>query len=290
MRVRWLIPVAVLLVFACEQKPAEVPQVASGPLEEGQRLLEQGQLDAALAQFEQVSTADGLYYQGAVWAAKAKAAAAPGSATAPELSEDELRALELYDAAITQQDEHPMAHLALADLLAPHSLALYAAQKASRRSVPTPEGAPDLSPDRVVQIYETAIRMTPTSPTPVERLIDFATRVERFEAANEAYRKLIVLRPERPEPLVAYGDFLVQYRKDPQSAVERYREAMIWAPNDEAIPPKIADVYVARGEELYKNGQNVAARKSFEEARKWVRDWKSEQGLKVREYLDKLRR
>jgi len=290
MRVRWLIPMAVLLAFACEQKPTEAPQAASGPLEEGKRLLEQGQLDAALARFEQVSTADGLYYQGAVWAAKAKAAAVPGSAPEAALGEDELRAVELFDAAITQQDEHPLAHLALADLLAPHSLALYAAQKGSRRPVPTPEDAPDLSPDRVVQIYETAGRMAPTSPAPVERLIDFATRVERFDAANEAYRKLLVLRPERPEPLVAYGDFLVRYRKDPQSGIERYREAMIWAPDDQTIPPKIADVYLARGEELLKNGQNVAARKSFEEARKWVRDWKSEQGLKVRDYLEKLRR
>jgi tetratricopeptide (TPR) repeat protein len=301
MRARWLIPI-VLLAVACEPKPAEEPRAPSGPLEEGKALFEQGQLDAALAKLEQVSSADSLYYQGAVWAAKAKTAPLPTpdpqaaprkgarSSAELELKEEELRALGFFEAAIAQQDQHPLAHLALADLLAPHALARFEQEKASRRPPAGSEEAPDLSPDRIVQTYETAARMAPSSPDPVARLIDFATRVERFDVANEAHRRLIILRPEKPEPLIAYGDFLARHGKDPQSAVERYREAMIWAPDDQSIPPRIADVYVARGEELYRNEQYVAARKSFEEARKWVRDWKSEQGLKVQEYLDKLRR
>src|SRR2546430_12366933 len=78
--------VLVAVCAACQRQPsAGGPR---GPVEEGRVLLEQGQLDAALAKLAQVpADADSLYYQGLVWVRRAAAAPAltapPAASPAP---------------------------------------------------------------------------------------------------------------------------------------------------------------------------------------------------------------
>ena len=93
---------------------------------------------------------------------------------------------------------------------------------------------------------------------------------------------------EKPEPLIRYGDFLVQQKKDPRAAIDRYREALIWRPDDESTLGKIADIYIAEGIDAYNKNQYGVAQSRLLEAQKFVRNPNSPQGLRIKDYLSKL--
>jgi hypothetical protein len=124
----------------------------------------------------------------------------------------------------------------------------------------------------------------------IYRLIDFAVRVGRVDAAEAAYIELYGWNKEDPERIVRYGDFLRDHKQDPRAAIDRYREAMIWRPDDAEIPARIAGIYIGFGEEHYERGELIAAENNFREAGKYIKDWQTEQGRKVSEYLERFRR
>ena len=311
MKPRHLVPFMVLFM-CCDRPPANRPAPAPpDPLGQGRTLLQQGQLDAALAQLQEVPLgAESLYLQGMVWARKAQAAppptpppppptGRPGEKTPPppEFKDEELKAIGFFEAALAQNLDYSPAHLALADLLAPRAERLFdaqqeAAKRRGHRAAPPnlSEEGPDYSPERVLQAYQDAVRTAPMVSEPVEGLIRFSVRVRRLEEANAAYLELLKRNPEKPEPLIRYADFLAQEMQDPQGAIDRYREAMIWRPDDQQALLKIAELYIRRGEEHFARKENVPAEKNFLEAKKYITDWTSPQGRKVQEYLEKFRR
>ncbi len=308
---RHLLPL-IFLIVACDRQQATkaVPEPDS-PLAGARLLVQQGKLDQALVELQgSPQSPEALYLQGVVWAKKAKVAPAPTPPPppspktrrlkplpAPQLKPEELLALELFDQSVAQSPDSWPVLLARADLLAPHAEALFdqqteAADKSRRRRPappPLPEDGPDYSPERVIELYTRAMETKGSTVTVVERLIEFALRVERLDAADAAHLDLIERDPEAPGPLVRYGNFLRDRTGDPRAALDRYQQAMIWAPDDDEIRKNILGLYISWGEEHYEKRERIGAERNFLEAKKYVKDWESPEGRKVLQYLEKIR-
>lgn len=311
------------LAAGCQKKGAEtatpapqegVPKATPAPALGGAAgqalsLLQAGQLDEALARLDaSTGDADQLAVLGAVWAKKAEAAPlptppplpspAPKRATpppAPEFKPEELTALGFLDSALQAKSGHPIASLALAQVLAPHALRRFdlekaAAQKKGREktALPPVAGGPDFAPERIVEAFRAAVTGTPTSQEPIQKMFEFASRVERFDDAQWALDELLKREREKPEPLVRYGDFLRDHRKQPHQAIERYREALMWRPDDEAVLARIADIYIGEGIEAFDNRQWAVSQARLQEAQKYVKNPNSPQGLRIRDYQSRL--
>ena len=307
---RWLLWAAVLAAAACQRlqpAPAASPTAAPpDPVQEGRALLDQGQLDAALAKLEGApASADACYYQGLVWLRRSETAPlptpVPGAAgdprhvLVPEFKQEELKALELFEKAVALDPRHGGAHLAAADLLAAHAVRRHeeavANPRRGRRPSATPppaEGEPALDADRILASYRAAVDADP-STRPAESLIRFAQRMGRLEDARSGYEELIRRDNENPQPRVQFGDFLVSQLKDRGAAIEAYRQALIWRPDDEATRSKLADIYIAMGMEHYARQEWAAAQARFAEAEKYVTDRNSPQGLKIQDHQNRLR-
>ena len=106
---------------------------------------------------------------------------------------------------------------------------------------------------------------------------------------NRALQELVKRVKESPEPFLRYGDFLITVKKDPETAIEQYRQALIWRPDDEATRAKVAGIYVDMGAQAYAAKQYAVAQSRFNEAAKYVTDKSSPQGLKVQDYQGRLR-
>ncbi len=78
-------------------------------------------------------------------------------------------------------------------------------------------------------------------------------------------------------------------KKDPDGAIEQYRQALIWKPDDEATRAKIAGIYIDMGAEAYAQKQYAIAQSRFADAAKYVTDKASPQGQEVQDYLARLR-
>jgi tetratricopeptide (TPR) repeat protein len=258
--------------------------------------------------------AERLYQEGLSWAAKAETAALPtpdpaAAMVLPEFKPEELRALESFEKAIAARPEHGGAHLALADLLAPHAIRRFElerrvkeAQEAAARTrprrgrapsaVPAPTLAPvsmvDASPGRVLRAYQAAVQADP-GRAPVDRLVVFAVRVGQLDAAEAGYEELLRRVKESHEPHALYGDFLVEHRKNPVAAIEQYRQALIWKADDEATRGKLAEIYLTRGVEYYGRQEFARAAAELREAEKYVTDRDSPQGRRLQSYLSRMR-
>jgi hypothetical protein len=248
------------------------------------------------------------------WAAKAQTAPLPTPDPAapqfvPEFKTEELRAIESFEKAIAVQSDHGGAQMALADLLAPHALRRAEAERLAREAqeaaarrrprrgrspppTPTPVAAPvsmvDASPERVLRLYDGAVRADP-SRAPVDRLVEFAVRVGRLDTADAGYQELLRRVKESAEPHVLYGDFLVGHRNDPDAAIDQYRQALIWQPEDEATRNKLAEIYLARGIEYYGRQEFARASAELREAQKYVTDRQSELGRRLQSWLKRMR-
>jgi tetratricopeptide (TPR) repeat protein len=141
----------------------------------------------------------------------------------------------------------------------------------------------------VIQAYRAASLGQPASSDSVEKLIDFSLRVGRVDEADQGLQELLRRDREKPEPFVRYGDFLLNVKKDPMAAIEQYRQALIWRPDDDATRARIADIYIAQGIEHYSKNQYAVAEARFLDAQKYVSDPRSPQGLKIQDYMGKLR-
>ncbi len=315
---RLTLVVAVVVVSACKAKapeaaPADIAPyatkaaVASSASQQAQTLFEQGQFDEALARLDaSTGDADSLALLGAIWAKKAETAPlptppppAPGArrgaqSPGPEFKEEELTALGFFEKTLAAQPGQVRASLGLAELLAPHALRRHdlgrAAQrkKGARPAPEAPASAPDFSAERVIQAYKAAVAGSPAAKEPAERLFAFAVRADTLADAEWALAQLVQRDKENPAPLIRHGDFLAEQKKDTRAAIDRYREALIWRPDDEATLGKIADIYIAEGIEAYNKNQYAVAQSRLLEAQKFVRNPNSPQGLRIKDYLGKL--
>ena len=183
------------------------------------RLLESGQLDAALAELQKApDDPESLYYQGRVWAKKAETAPLPTPPPPPVADAARLAAAsgarvqargDPGRRSSTRRPSRPSpttraAHLALAELLAPHAAHRIRpaprrrgqAREAARRP-PPPACRIDASVDRVIRAYQIAMQADPTSPAPVEELIRFGRRVGRVDAAEAGFKELVRRKREK---------------------------------------------------------------------------------------------
>ena len=281
----------------------------SGSVREGKSLLESGQLDAALAELQKSpDDPDSLYYQGRVWAKKAESAPLPAAPPPPvpvprgwqpppppEFKPEEIQAAQLYERAIAARPDHAAAHLALAQLLAPHAAHQHdLAEDAAKRNKPPLPAAPlpiDASSDRVIRSYQVAMQSDPTSPAPVEEMIRFGRRVGRLDAAEAGFKEMVRRKKEKAtaEPLARYGDFLAEDKKDPLAAIEQYRQSLIWVPDDDATRSKVAAIYLKMAAEAFAKQQFAVADEYLREAAKYITDRSSAQGQMLADYQGRLR-
>jgi hypothetical protein len=289
-----------VLAIACHKDGSEGQAPAADSLAEARALVEGGQVDEALARLQSNNEPESLYLQGLAWARKAEKAPiptpVPGGTTLPEWKPEEIRAIDFLERATDARPDLAGAHLALAQLLAPHALARAereasaSAAAARRRKGKAPEPpltvaaeGPDASPERVIREYQRAAQGDPASKASVEALIDFATRAGRLADAESGYLELLKRVRERPEPFVAYGDFLRDKKQDTDGAIAQYRQALIWQPDDDATKGKIADIYIAQARAHVDAREYATAETRLREAEKYVTDKSSPQGQRLQE-------
>ena len=261
--------------------------------------------------------ANALYDEGLSWAKKAETAPLPTPPPlaaplprgaepppAPEFKPEEIQAVSFFEKAIAAEPTDARPHLALALLLGPHALhrleleeqAVWRKKPArgkGRATPPPPVATPDpsgidYSVARIVRLYQAGIQNEP-SRQPVEQLVTFAIQAKDLEAAEGGLQELVKRVKESPEPFLRYGDFMLNVKKDNDGAIEQYRQALIWRPDDEATRAKVAGIYIDMGAEAYAQKQYAIAQTHFANAVKYVTDKTSPQGVKVQDYLTRLR-
>jgi tetratricopeptide (TPR) repeat protein len=306
---------------APKSKATAAAPVAS-EVSEAQGLLGAGRVDEAIARLEQNPSPDAAYVLGEAWSKKAESAPLPLPAplppdaqrgavpVTPEFKPEELHAIEAYEKAIAGKPDDPRPKVGLARLLTPHAQRQYDASLApppaskpgkpgrtSRGRAPEPTATPapvvasgpDFSPARVSGLLRAAAAKA-TSVDPIEALYAFAVRVGQLEDADWALQERIRREKENPEHLLRYGDFLRQVKKNPDAAVEQYRQALIWRPDDAVAKSRIGDIYIDAGNTHYQNGEYALAEARYLDAVKWVPDKQSEQGQRLQHEIDKVRR
>jgi tetratricopeptide (TPR) repeat protein len=300
-----------LAVAACSHLPGSsgADGSLSGPVRDGKALLDSGQLDGALAELQKAPTdPDSLYYQGLVWVKKAESASLPTpppppsptprgwqQPPAPELKDEEIQAAQLFEKAIAARPESAAPHLALARLLAPHAAHQHdLAEEAALHKKPPLPVAPlpvDMSVDRVVRAYQLAMQADPSATETVDELIRFGRRVGRLDAAEAGYKEMVRRKKEQAtaEPLTKYGDFLAEDKKEPLSAIEQYRQALIWVPDDDATRSKVAAIYLKMAADAFAKQQYAVTEDHLKDAAKYITDRTSAQARTLEEYRAKLR-
>jgi tetratricopeptide (TPR) repeat protein len=281
----------------------------SSAVREGKSLLESGQLDAALAELQkEPDDPDSLYYQGRVWAKKAESAPLPTPPPpptplprgwqpppSPEFKPEEIQAAQLYERAIAARPQSGEPQLALAQLLAPHAAHQHdLAEDAARRKKAAAPAAPlpiDASVDRVIRAYQIAMQADATAMAPVEEIIRFGRRVGRLDAAEAGFKEMVQRKKEKEtaEPLSRYGDFLAEEKKDPLAAIEQYRQALIWRPDDDATRGKVAAIYLKMAADAFGKQQYSVADEHLRDASKYITDRTSAQGQMLEDYRRRLR-
>jgi tetratricopeptide (TPR) repeat protein len=283
-------------------------------------MLERGDAEGVLAHLQNAGDdPEALYLQGRAWAKKAESAPVPTPPPAasplpkgapppgpPEFKLEERRAVDVLERAVAVRPDLAPAHLLLAEILAPHAIRFHEREKeaqareereaqarrrpsrASPEPLPTPEPGVDYSPERVAREYTLAVRGDAGRP-PVEALIAFAVKAGRLDDAELGYQELIRRVKENSEPLVLYGDFLVREKKDTVAAIEQYRQALIWSPNDEVTRAKLANIFLTRGLGYFNEQQYAMAEAQFAEAAKYIPDRNSALGRTLTEHQAKLK-
>jgi tetratricopeptide (TPR) repeat protein len=269
-----------------------------------QAQIDSGDADGALQRVSQSASAvspEGLCLQAAAWAKKAETAPLPtpealppGSPrgavpVTPEFKPEELKAIDFYERAIAVAPDDPRAQLGLARLLTPHAQRRHDAQVAAAAAAakkpvrvargkrapepvtpPPPPPGPDASPARVARAYRTAVQALPSDAAALEAYYTFAVRTELLDDADWVLKQAIARDKENPDPLVRYGDFLTNVRKQPDEAIAAYRQALLWKSDDKAIKEKIGEIHLSRGMEHLQQTEWALAEASYREAQKWA--------------------
>ncbi|HET6897797.1 MAG TPA: hypothetical protein VFK70_05595, partial [Vicinamibacteria bacterium] len=149
----------------------------------------------------------------------------------------------------------------------------------------------DGSVDRVIRAFQIAMQSDPASPTPVEEIIRFGRRVGRLDASEAGFKEMVRRKKEKEtaEPLARYGDFLSEEKKEPLAAIEQYRQALIWVPEDDATRGKVAAIYLKMATEAFAKQQYMVADDYLKEAAKYITDRSSAQGRMLEDYRARLR-
>lgn len=283
-----------LVVVAAGGCRRQAASPASDPLAEARTLVEQRQFDAALARLGAGTDPESLYLLGRAWAGKAESAplptpvpaAVPGGPPlpAPELKPEEQRAIEFLERAVAARPNYAAAHLAIAELLAPHALVRSTAATRPGRGTPAPPPpGTEVSVDRVLRSYGEAVQANPADTAAVEALIRFTARAGRLSEADGAFQELIRRRREDPDVLVRYGDFLAGPKRDPDAATAQYAQALIWRPADVATRLKVADIHLSAAAGHLSQREYASAEAELREARKSVVDPASPQAARLRD-------
>ena len=272
-----LVLTALAVVAGCKRESARPPE---GPKAEARAQIEQGQYDAALAKLGDESDPEALYLLGRAWAGKARLAGiAPGAALRPE----ERQALDFFERAVAAQPGLAAAHRGIGDLLAPHALAGLAARPPRGARGASPPPAPEASVDRVLKAYGEAVQSDLQDTKALEALIAFALKAGRTREAEEGFEELVRRDRENPDLLVRFGDFLAGPGSDPQEALSRYAQALIWRPDDVATKLKIAAIHLDAARRHLDQREYPAAEGELQEAQKFVGDPSSPEATRLRE-------
>jgi tetratricopeptide (TPR) repeat protein len=172
---------------------------------------------------------------------------------------------------VAARPDHAAAHLAIAQLLAPHALA------AATTGGAAPGAAGGATVDRVLRTFGDAIQADPGATVAVEALILFATRAGRRADADAGYQELVRRRREDPDLLVRYGDFLAGSGGNAEGALAQYAQALIWRPDDTATRLKMADIHLAAVSALLAQSQYATAEARLRDARRFAVDPASSQ-------------
>lgn len=214
---------------------------------------------------------------------------------APVFKPSEIEAVRLLEQAVGKDPKQAAAHELLGHILEPQAIREHDRLAAVRGTKKPPSPAPpdqgiDASPARVARAYRAAVEASATATETVEALIRFGTRVEDLDSVDWAFRELIHRSRENATavPLARYGDFLRDTKKDAGAALEQYRNALVWAPDDPAIRAKAADIDLALARDLLARQQYSAAEARVQEAAKYVSDPASPQGQAVEELRRRL--
>jgi tetratricopeptide (TPR) repeat protein len=193
---------------------------------------------------------------------------------AGELSPEEKQGLSFLEQAVAAQPDLAEAHLALAELLAPHAVA--------RERANAPPSS-EVSVARVLQAYGQAIQANPADAGAVEALIAFALLTERHSEAEAGFQELIRRDRENPEVLVRFGDFLAGPKGDREAALGVYAQALIWKPDDAVTRAKVADLHLDAAAEHMESHQYAQVDARLREARKYVGDPGSPQATRLKQ-------
>jgi tetratricopeptide (TPR) repeat protein len=270
----------------CRREGAGPGSGVDDPLSEARALVDARRFDEAIARLGDGADAESLYLLGRAWAGRAEAAPvplpAPGSPAGapPPLKAEEASALAFFERAVAARPDHAAAHLAMAQLLAPHALA--AAQKGAA-------GGGVATVDRVLRHFGDAIQADPAGTAAAEAMVQFATRAGRIAEADAGFQELVRRRREDPDLLVRYGDFLAGPGGDPEGALAQYAQALIWRPDDSATQRKSAELHLAAVASLLSQQQYAMAEARLKQARKLVDDPASAQGARLVELEGRLR-
>jgi hypothetical protein len=281
---------------------------------EAEGLLAAGRVDDALLRVQQSHAPEAFLLQGNAWAKKAETAPLPTPEAVPtggvrgavpivpEFKAEELQAISYYEKAIAALPADPRSHYGLARLLAPHAQRRYDAEsaaasavkksgaKASTPASPVPDG-PDFSPARVAREYRAAAASPSATGTDfLDALYAFAVRADQFEDADWALRERIRKDNENPDHLIRYGDFLREVKKAPDAALEQYRQALMWRPDDAVAKAHMADIYIDKGIAHYQKKEYASAEAQYRDAAKWATDRSSEQWKRLERETERLRR
>jgi tetratricopeptide (TPR) repeat protein len=286
--------VALLIAAAaCSREPGSGSK-GGDALAEARSLVSERRYDDALARLGDAADHEAAYLAGRAWAGKAESAPLPiGTPGGPSvLKPEEERALGFYERAVAARPDFGDAHVAIAELLAPHAVAAAAA-----RPAPVPRGkpgaavatAPDALVDRVLSSYGNAMQSDLAGTQAAEALIAFATRVGRTSEADAAFQELVRRRREDQALLVRYGDFLAGPAGKPEAALAQYAQALIWKPDDTATKLKMAEIHLAAAAAYLRELQYVQAEARLKYARRYAVDPASPQAKRLAELEGRVR-
>jgi len=282
-----------LLGAACSRESGSSSAAAvADPLAEARTLLAERRYDDVLARVGDALDADSAYIAGRAWAGKAASAPAPSPLAGARVADTRLKpeeehALAAYTRAVTARPGLVDAHLAIAELLAPHALQAAAAAPRVRPGAPVPP--PDPLVERVLMSYGNALQADLVDIKAAEGLIAFAIRAQRPGEADAGFQELVRRRREDPVLVVRYGDFLAGPAGNPEAALAQYAQALILRPDDSATKQKMAEIHLNAAAAHLRQLEYVAAEARLTQARRYTVNATSPQAARLAELESRVR-
>jgi hypothetical protein len=229
--------------------------------------------------------------------ALARKASASGPPVSAVLTPEATQARDALAALIAKQPDNGEVHLALAQLLAPYALVglleptpTPEPPPAEGEVVPTQPAAPPVEPAEVVAEFEAAAGLEASRSAALDGFVAFCREANCLDAVDATFRKLLEASPEDPHLPAGYGDFLVNEMGDREGAIEQYRVALIWRPDDTDLRSRVARVHLARAFDHLEWGEYPQAENAFEESKAWISSTGSPEWARLQEGIARLDR